>query len=188
MMREIKKMSASVREGYQILLRAEAELELPTDLERIHSYYLTLAEKCMTWATEVHGEMLRREFSELDDIHEKSLFRTQKYRFFTRCVWESDTHLAMLCESYLFGQRTDPPNSYHRMSHVWNVGEQTVLPMGQVWQLFGKGLRPKDLPFLPDGIYPQGEELIFYKNPTSSTAFEEGASPMVKKEEKDVKE
>ena len=180
MMSEIKRMSASVREGYQILLRAEAEIELPLQLETIRSYYLTLAEKCMTWATEVHGELLRKTFIKLDDIHEKSLFRTQKYRFSERCVWESGTHIAILCESFLSGQRGEHSNSYYRMSHVWNVREHTVLPMQQVWQLFGRDLRPKDLPFVPDGIYPMGEQLIFYKNSTSESAFLQEMSPMEK--------
>ena len=175
---EVKKWSAVVREGYQILLRAEAEIEELLEWEGMRAYYRSLAEKCMAWAIDVHGERLRREFLELEDVHEKSLFRAQKYRFLMRCVWESDTHAAILCESYLLGQRGEPKNSYHRLSHVWNLSEGTVLPTAQVLRLFGKNLRPKDLPFLPDGIYPMGEELIFFKNPTQSAPFAMEKSPL----------
>ncbi len=180
MISELKKMNASVREGYQILLRAEAELQIPTQWETIGTYYLTLAEKCMAWITEVHGERLRRAFSELDDVHEKSLFYTQKYRFWMRCVWQSDTHVAILCESCLWGRKKDPDNGYYRVSHVWNTVEQTLLPPGQVWQTFCKGIKQRDLPFVPDGVYPMGEELIFYKNATQNTAFEQAMRSMSK--------
>ncbi len=172
-----EKLSATVREGYQVLLRAEAELILPQEKEIICNYYRILVDKCMTWATDVYGEALRREFLSLEDLHDRALFRAQKYRFLMRIPWEGNGHAALLCESYLLGQRKPKPNSYHRLSHVWNLEEETILPLTQVLTLLGANISLKDLPFRPDGIYPEGQEIVFYKNPTPDSPLQQGKSP-----------
>ena len=164
-----QKFGATVREGYQVLLRAEAELILPEGKDVIGNYYRLLGDKCMSWATEVYGERIKSEFLSLDDLHDRALWRAQKYRFLMRIPWATEHHIAILCESYLLGQRTDMQNSYHRLSHIWNLDEESILPIPQVLELFESGIRLRDLPFIPDGIYPEGGELIFYKNPTLDT-------------------
>ena len=162
-----EKHGACVREGYQVLLRAEAELVLLEGKDVICNYYRLLAEKCMSWATEVYGERIKRDFLSLEDLHDRALWRAQKYRFLMRIPWQNEHYIAILCESYLLGQRQQMQNSYHRLSHVWNLDEESILPIPQILELFGCGIKIKELPFVPEGVYPDGGELIFYKNPTA---------------------
>ena len=162
-----EKHGACVREGYQVLLRAEAELVLLEGKDVICNYYRLLAEKCMSWATEVYGERIRRDFLSLEYLHDRALWRAQKYRFLMRIPWQNEHYIAILCESYLLGQRQQMQNSYHRLSHVWNLDEESILPIPQILELFGCGIKIKELPFVPEGVYPDGGELIFYKNPTA---------------------
>lgn len=180
-----EQMTATVREGYQVLLRAEAELVLPEGKEVIGNYYRLLCDKCMSWASEVWGERIRREFLALEDLHDRALWRVQKYRFLMRIPWASEHYAAILCESYLLGQRGNIPNSYHRHSHVWNLDEESILPPTQILQLFGGGVSLRELPLVPDGIYPEGGELIFYKNPTATSPWAEHKSPLCKDLEKE---
>lgn len=172
-----QKLAATVREGYQVLLRAEAELVLPEGKEVIGNYYRLLSDKCMSWATEVYGERIRQEFLSLEDLHDRALWRAQKYRFLMRIPWQNEHHIAILCESYLLGQRQNAPNSYHRLSHVWNLEEESILPIPQILELFGCGIQPRDLPFVPEGVYPEGKELIFFKNPTQETPLAQSKTP-----------
>ncbi len=173
-----EKHGACVREGYQVLLRAEAELLLFEGKDVICNYYRLLAEKCMSWATEVYGERIRRDFLSLEDLHDRALWRAQKYRFLMRIPWQNEHYIAILCESYLLGQRQQMQNSYHRLSHVWNLDEESILPIPQILELFGCGIKQKELPFVPEGVYPDGEELIFYKNPTAETPLAQRKSPL----------
>lgn len=173
-------LKATVREGYQVLLRAEAELVLPQEKEIIGGYYRILAQKCMSWATEIHGEQIRKDFLALEDLHDRALFRAQKYRLLERVIWCDEHHIAVLCESYLLGQQGNVENSYHRLSHVWNLEEESILPIPQILELFGCGTALRELPFSPDGVYPMDGELIFYKNPTADTPFAQSKSPIVK--------
>ena len=172
-----QKLAATVREGYQVLLRAEAELVLPEGKDVIGNYYRLLTDKCMSWATEVYGERLRNEFFALEDLHDRALWRAQKYRFLMRIPWQNEHYMAILCESYLLGQRTEKQNSYHRLSHVWNLDEESILPIPQILELLGGGIQIRELPFVPDGVYPDGEELIFYKNPTTESPILQSKSP-----------
>ena len=171
-----EKLGATVREGYQVLLRAEAEILLPEGKDIIGNYYRLLANKCMSWATEVYGERIRNDFLSLEDLHDRALWRAQKYRFLMRIPWQSEHHIAILCESYLLGQHRDVQNSYHRLSHVWNLEEESILPISQILELVSCNIHLRDLPFVPDGVYPDGEELIFYKNPTIDTPLAQSKS------------
>ena len=175
-----EQIKATVREGYQVLLRAEAELILPEGKDVIGNYYRLLCEKCMSWATEVYGERIRSDFLSLEDLHERALWRAQKYRFLMRIPWQEEHHIAILCESYLLGQRQSLPNSYHRLSHVWNLCEESILPLPQILELFGCGIKLRELPFTPDGVYPEGDGLIFYKNPTAEAPLAQSKSPFYK--------
>ncbi len=166
-------LHATVREGYQILLRADAVLLLPQAYGRIAEYYCTLADKCMVWAKDVQGELLRRRFSELQTVHERSHFLTQWYRFAMKVVFEDETHAAILCESTLTGQEGKYAKSYHRLSHVWRLSEESILPLPQVTETFLHTRRARGIPFRPDGIYPQGKELVFFRNPRAESAFAE---------------
>ncbi|MBQ7334982.1 MAG: hypothetical protein IJW92_00715 [Clostridia bacterium] len=171
-------LHASVREGYQILLRADAELLLPTEQLKIREFYQSLAERCMNWATDVHGEMLKKEFSALETVHEKSAFRTQQYRFRMRVAHEDGETAAILCESKLLRQRREPQNSYHRLSHVWLLAEENILPFSQILKRFDLKTTTKELGFVPDGIYPENGEMVFFKNPSATDAFREEKRPL----------
>lgn len=161
----------TVREGYQILLRADAELLLPEDKPLMRAFYEHMGETCMIWAQTVHGEALRREFLTLEGIREKSQFGTQHYRFRMRCAWEEDGYVAMLCETELSGQWREPQKSYHRISHVWNTEEENALPFPQILERFGVQVSKSKLPFTPDGIYPEGDQMVFFRNVTEHTPF-----------------
>ena len=173
---EARKIQKTVREGYQILLRARAELLLPAEKEEICRYYVTLAEKCMQWAVEVHGTLLQKQFLALETAVEKARFQTERYLFSMRCVTQTEEHLVLLCESWLHTQ--EGKDGYHRISHVWNLDEETVLPFSQILEAFGVRLKRRSLPFLPDGIYPTENEMIFYKNPTAEASFSEFRIPL----------
>ncbi len=168
---EKAEMHATVREGYQVLLRADAELLMPVDKMKIRDFYQRMADTCMKWAEQVYGEELRGEFLGLEGIREKSQFRTQHYKMRMRCPWKDDRHVAILCESELTGQWKEPQKSYHRISHVWNTEEELVLPFGQILRSFGLRLNRDMLPFRPDGIYPEEDKMVFFRNVTDQTPF-----------------
>ena len=170
-------MHAAVREGYQILLRADATLLMPTDKPKIREFYQRMADTCMRWAEQIHGESLRKDFLELEGIREKSQFRTQRYSLRMRCPFEDDKHAAILCESKLTGQWKEPQKSYHRISHVWNTEEELVLPFSQILRGFGLKLTKNMLPFHPDGIYPEGDMMVFFRNVTDNLPFLEKKLP-----------
>ena len=88
-----------------------------------------------------------------------------------RCPWEEPPYLAILCESELTGQWREPQKSYHRISHVWNTDEELILPFAQILQNFGMKLSKDMLPFRPDGIYPEGENMVFFRNVTDQVSF-----------------
>lgn len=168
---EKKELCATVREGYQILMRAKAEWEVPIEKEKIADFYQRLAEKCMLWASEVHGEMLRKNFLSLEEIREKSQFGTQEYQLRIYMIWSSDEYAAFVCESWLRGKVEGFKKGYHRISHVWNLTEQTALPFSQILKRFETVEQDYVVPFVPDGIYPEKDELVFFKNATETKSF-----------------
>ena len=174
---EKKELHATVREGYQILLRAESEYWLPVGRPRICGFYETMIDTCMKWVLEIYGERLRQEFLSLESVREKSQFRTQRYRMLIHIPWEEDGLAVFLCESQLTGQWKIPQKAYHRISHVWNLEEESILPPAQILQAFGVKLKREMLPFRPDGIYPVGEDLIFFRNASDSLPFAEQKLP-----------
>ncbi|MBE6601319.1 MAG: hypothetical protein E7637_02285 [Ruminococcaceae bacterium] len=166
-----------VREGYQILLRAEAELWVPCGKEKIKRFYETMADTCMKWAETIYGERLRGEFLNLETLRERSHFHTQCYRFSMRSPWLEGKWAALLCESTLTGQWKQPESRYHRVSHVWNVEEEQLLPFSQILENFGMNVEKNQLPFRPDGIYPEGNEMVFFRNADESSRFLERRFP-----------
>lgn len=173
--REIKRI---VREGYQILLRAEASLMLPTEQPQIRNYYEALCEKCMQWAVEVHGEQLRKRFLSLESAAQKARFPMERYRFSMGGIMEARGHAVILCESRLQALGGGTGNEYYRISHVWNLEEETVLPTGQILRAFDVSVKKREVPFRPDGVYPAGGNMIFFKNPTENTPFSEFQIPL----------
>ena len=174
---EKTEMHATVREGYQILLRADAALLMPVGRDKLCAFYEKLANTCMKWATEVHGEGLRRDFLALEGVRERSAFRTQRYQLRMRIAYEDDYYAAILCESDLTDQWRAPQSSYHRISHVWDLREQSILPISQILSRFGMRLGKKSLPFRPDGVYPEGDRIVCFRNVTENTPFLENRLP-----------
>lgn len=172
-----KELHAVVREGYQILMRADAELYLPEGKARMTEFYERMAQTCMRWAEEVHGAALRHDFLQMDSIREKSQFRMQTYRLRIYCPWEEGRHAVYLCESELLGQWREPQKSYHRISHVWNLDEELILPESQILRGFGLRITRSMLPFRPDGIYPSGDKMVFFRNATDHLPFVERKLP-----------
>ena len=168
---ERKSLHATVREGYQILLRADAEYLLPIGRERIRKFYESLTDTCLKWALEVYGEGLRREFLALESVREKSQFRTQRYRLLITAPYSDGVHTAFLCESWLTGQWKSPQEGYRRSAQVWNEEEESLLPAGELLSHFGIRLKTGMLPFRPHGIYPEGEEMVFFRNASERERF-----------------
>ncbi|MBQ8431915.1 MAG: hypothetical protein IJX28_03430 [Clostridia bacterium] len=170
----------AVRVGYQILLRIQINLLLPTNATAIRDFYQTMADGCLRWAEEDYGAQLKAAYQALEDPREKAQQRMQKYHFQMRQCYEADTYIAFLCEGMLTGRWNGAGEGYWRASYVWNKSEQTLLPPSQILALFSDRLSIKRLPFRPDGVYPDGEELIFFRNVTHSTPFEERKIPLEK--------
>ena len=168
---EQKSLHATVREGYQILLRADAEYLLAVERKKIRVFYERLVDTCLKWVLEVHGEGLRREFLALESVREKSQFRTQRYRLRISQPYSDGVHTAFLCESWLTGQWKSPQESYRRSAQVWNIEEQTLLPVGEILSHFGMRLKTGMLPFRPHGVYPEGEEMVFFRNASDREQF-----------------
>ena len=172
---------AVVREGYQILLRADAELLFPADCPEIRTFYETLAEACVSWVREVYGERLRREFCELEGLREKSQFGLRRYRFWMRSPWETENLLALLCESCLTDWK-DPQKGYRRIAHVWDVSDGTLLPPEELLRRLDVRVGKKSFPFVPDGIYPQENTLVLFRNANENQPFAEHRLPLLQKE------
>lgn len=171
---------AIVREGFQILLRAEAELLLPKDQAKIRDFYERMAHTCMTWAETIYGERLRGEFLTCDSIRERSQVRTQRYRLTMRSPWENERLWAVVCESTMTGEWLPVQKRYHRISHVWNLEEETVIPIEQITELFSMHVEKHALSFRPDGVYPEGSDMVFFRNASDQTSFLECRLPRKK--------
>lgn len=170
---EPKSLHATVREGYQVLLRADSDYLLPTEHPKIRSFYEHLTDTCLKWALEIAGERLRQEFLSLESVREKSQFGTQRYRLSVQTVWESETHVAWVCESRMTGRWKEPSDGYRKSAQVWCLEDETMLPPSEILQMLGVRLKKRMLPFIPHGIYPIGEEIVFFRNATDRNRFEE---------------
>ena len=166
-----KSFRGAVIEGYQVLLRAEASLLLPREKTQIAEFYTSLAEKCIQWATEVYGETVRKEFLGLSSDSDRARFSTRRYRFSMRYPWVGREYVAVLCESFLDGEKKRERGAYRRTSHVWSLSEELMLPIPQILKLFGMQGALRKISFRPDGVYPDGGELVMFKNPVKNTDF-----------------
>ncbi len=168
---EFLELRKAVRHGYQVLLRIEAEICLPFELLKVREFYRGLADACLSWAQDCYGEQLKNDYSALESNRERAQFRPQTYRLRIRDCFENETYIAFLCESILTGRWSGAGDGYHRISHVWNKGEELLLPNPQILKAFGFQLSQKDLPFRPDGIYPEGDSLVVFRNATERYGF-----------------
>ncbi len=175
---EHSQLNATVRQDYQVLLRAHASLQLPTEQMQIRDFYTTLGQRCIHWAKNELGEQLRAAYLGTEDSRERARMRTVFYRLEMRAEPCSALHWVVLCESSLSGNTETMGNWYYRLAHVWNIKEETILPLSQVMRLFSLQLPVKKLPFPPDGIYPQDGQMIFYRNQTPSHRFLEEKIPL----------
>ena len=166
---EKRVLHASTVEGYRVLLRAEAELLLPREYARISAFYLALAEKCISWITEVTGERIRARYLQLPTTLGMARFRTCSYRFRMRWIETDARHSVILCESELDG--AEESAVYRRLAHVWYLTEETILPHSQVLRLYAQKKQVRAIGFRPDGVYPEDGALVFFKNATPSQKF-----------------
>ncbi len=162
-----------LREGYAILLRGEAELELPLRQERIADYYRRVAEACLKWAQEAEGSRISAEYRALQDNRERARFGMATYRLQCCPVWQTDAHAAWVCRSRFC--RPGSPAWVRMSAQVWNLEEETLLPPAQLLRLCRPTERNRRPPFRADGVYPQNGRLIFFKNPVGSGEMTEFA-------------
>ena len=150
-----------VREGYRVLLTAEAEIVLPVGMERIEQFYQRMCRACLEWVKQAEGERLRREYLCMEDPMERARMRGARYALRCTPVYDDGVYAAWECNSTLQSSRGLPRE--RRMAQVWQLAEQTGLPFSQILQAFPTDPRGRP-PFRPDGVYPKGEELLFFRN------------------------
>lgn len=150
-----------VREGYQLLLSAEATLFLPEgDGGAMAEYYQNVARTCLAWAEQIEGERLRASFLSDEDIRARSRFRPWHYSFWMELPWQTSEYLAVVCHSRM-------EKELRRSAQIWKLSEGTMLRMREIRSLFSSSLgRFGGMTFSPHGIYPKGEELILFRNAT----------------------
>ena len=158
---QIDRCHTAIREGYRSILTADSELWMPTEYPRICEYYRRVGESCVKWVETSEGERLRRNYLELEDHGERGRFPTARYQICCQPVWAESVYVTFLCRSvFQFGGE----HTQRLMAQVWNLGEQTLLPMGQILKHFPVKPMKKRLPFRPDGVYPLEGEVVFYRN------------------------
>ncbi len=167
---------AAVREGYQLLLRADAQLQLPVGKDRICEFYRRMSDACLKWATEAEGERIRSAYLALESNRDRARVRLATYQLSCKPVFERSPYVAWVCESVLRGEGTE---TVRRMSQVWNAEEETMLPMRQILETFRSKRSCKRPTFRPDGVYPVGEELVFFKNADQRESMKEARVPFV---------
>lgn len=165
---------AAVREGYQLLLRADAQMQIPEGKERIGAFYRRMSDACLKWAVEAEGERIRAAYLALESNRDRARFRLATYRLSCKPVFERMPYVAWVCESVMRGADEE---AVRRMSQVWNLEEETMLPMRQILEVF-RAKRSCKLPaFRPDGVYPVGDELVFFKNADQREPMKEARVP-----------
>ena len=158
----------AVREGYRLLLRIETEVLAAEGYESINDYYRRMVEACSRWVGEVTGERIRREYLALGSDMERARQATARYHLRCAPIWWEGRYGSWLAESRL---TVGGAERYRRMARVWDLEEQTMLPVSQILGHFGNGRMPKGLSFQPDGVYPVGRTLIFYRNAHADGRF-----------------
>ena len=166
----------TTREGYRCLLKCDAELVLPREYERICSYYRRMAESCIRWAETAEGERLREQYLSLEDHRLQAKFELAQYRLRCEPVWQESVYVSYLCRSVM---RIGDCETERTMSQVWNLEEQTLVPMSRIVKQFSGKTTPKRIPFRPDGVYPLERELVFYRNGNGERAGEEFRAPRI---------
>ena len=164
-----------VRESYRILLRAEADLALPRGLDVIADYYRRMAEACLEWVCAAEGEQILAAYRAIEDTAERARFPMARYRMACKCVWEQGAHAAWVGESVLHLPAKAPIR--RKTAQVWNLDEQTVLPRGELLRLCKPSQKQSRPPFRADGVYPEGADLVFFRNATQRNEFLEFRIP-----------
>ena len=163
----------TVREGYQVLLRAHADLLLPdASAAHMRDFYLRLGESCLSWAAEQEGERLRAALLSLDSLRDRARFSTVSYHLWMEIPWGDDLYVAVVVRSLLGLEE-------RRSSAIWNKREETLLPPAEARRLFSESLGHRPLNFKPHGFYPKGDELILFRNPVGETGFLEQRLPLI---------
>lgn len=167
---EIERCHTAIREGYRSLLTTDSELWQPVEYSRICQYYRRVRDACVNWAETAEGERLRRQYLALEEHSDRGRFPTARYEICCRPIWEESVYVTFLCCSVL---QIGTARTERLMSQVWNVSEQTMLPMGQILKQFPTKPMKKRLPFRPDGVYPLEKEVVFYRNGDDQRGEEE---------------
>ncbi len=167
---QTERCHTAVREGYRSLLTADSELRLPVGYPRICDYYRRVGEACVRWAEKAEGERLRQQYLSLEDHRDRARFRTARYRICCEAVWEAYPFVTYLCRSAL---QTGAEPVRRVMAQVWNLEEETLLPMSEILKRFSSKAKKTKPPFRPDGIYPLEGELVFYRNGDGKREFAE---------------
>ena len=166
----IERCHTAVREGYRSILQSDTEIWLPMGHGRMEEYYLRVRDACVKWAETAEGARLCEAYRAIDDHMERARFQTASYRLICSPVWEESPYVSYLCRSVLeIGQE----KSERVMAQVWNMEEETVLPMGQVLKIFPTEASKKRIPFRPDGVYLLSDELVFYRNANNARSYGE---------------
>ena len=155
---EIRNRKA-VREGYRILLKAEAILWLPREAEQVRDYYLRMGEACTAWAETVEGERLRSCFLAVEDPVAQWRIPTVRYGLSCFPVWEKFPHVGYVCRSVL---RQEGEETVRCMAQIWNLEEQTLLPEVQARRLMAEARGDKRISVPKGGVATEAEVEAFF--------------------------
>ena len=158
---QTERCRTAIREGYRSILQTDSEWCIPSDRERICEFYRRVRDACVNWVERAEGERIRARYLAIEDHGERARFRTAQYRLRCEPVWEEYPYLSYLCRSSFC---EDGREICRVMAQVWNLEEQTVLPMSQILREFPTTTPKKRPPFRPDGAYVLERELVFYRN------------------------
>ena len=167
---EVFRAQTLIREGYCPLARCNISIEFPKGLETVGNFYRKMADAILFWVENERGPRLKKEYSSLTDIWGKSRFLPDRLTLAGKACLLDENHFSVVCETAFShaGQK-----EIRRSAQVWNLQEQTLLPMRQIigkwaWekQTF-KGIVGAD------GCYPEGGKLVFFWNPTAKHKYEE---------------
>lgn len=176
---ELCSAHAVCRADYRTILRADVRILVPRGMEKIRQFYQEIARASARWAEETEGKRLLELYESLPDIWARSRFGTGIFTVTGGPVSSDGTILVMVCQS-VYRSPDGSVCETRRSAHVWNLTEESVLPMRQAVRVIpGKTARP-GRGFRPDGYYPENEEAVFFRNPAGGRPFEERRVPLEK--------
>ena len=172
---------AIVREDYRTLVHADAEIEIPSGMEKVTAFYRSVVRAAVRWAEEAEGKRAREAYAAINDIWEKSRFVPAVMRLRGTCHLIDEVHFAVVCEAVL---TRGSERETRCAAQVWNRVEETLLPMREILRRWLGQTRQPKLGYHADGCYPINGEVVFFRNPRGTDPFQSTRGRFEKKSRK----